>query len=135
MLLLDTLVNPKRLVLEEINDRRDENSVHPLHRIELLDKIAWHHVNYMAKKNTITHFGFKHRGRFIKKMLGNSYVGENVCKYPSKVYSQRVVKNITDGWMRSEGHKRNILNPAYTNTGIGCVVKDGSIYIVQIFMG
>ena len=135
MLLLDNLVNPKRLVLEEINDRRDENNVHPLHRIELLDKIAWHHVNYMAKKNTITHFGFKHRGRFINKMLGNSYVGENVCKYPSKVYSKRVVKNITDGWMRSEGHKKNILNPVYTNTGIGCVVKDGSIYIVQIFMG
>ena len=135
MLLLDNLVNPKRLVLEEINDRRDENNVHPLYRIELLDKIAWHHVNYMANKNTITHFGFKYRGRFIKKMLGNSYVGENVCKYPSKVYSKRVVKNITDGWMRSDGHRKNILNPVYTKTGIGCVVKDGCIYIVQIFMG
>lgn len=135
MLLLDNLVNPKRLVSEEINDRRNENNTHPLYRIELLDKIAWRHVNYMAEKNTITHFGFKHRARFINKMLGNSYVGENCCKYPSKVYSKRVVKNIADGWMRSDGHRKNILNPAYTNTGIGCVIKNGSIYIVQIFMG
>jgi len=135
MLLLDSLVNPKRMVLEEINDRRGENDVHPLHRIELLDKIAWHHVNYMAKKKTITHFGFKNRGRFIKKRLGNSYVGENVCKYPSKVYTKRVIRNITDGWMRSEGHRKNILNPTFTDTGIACMLKDGSIYIVQIFKG
>jgi uncharacterized protein YkwD len=135
MLLLDALVNPKRLVIEEINDRRGENDVQPLHRMELLDKVAWRHVNYMAERKTITHFGFKRRARFINKTLGNSYVGENCCRYPSKAYNKRVIKNIFDGWMRSEGHKRNILNPAYTSTGIGCVIKNGCIYIVQIFMG
>lgn len=38
-----------------------------------------------------------------------------------------------DGWMASEGHRENILDPEYTGMGIGTVQQDGRRYWVQIF--
>jgi uncharacterized protein YkwD len=35
----------------------------------------------------------------------------------------------------SPGHRRNMLDPAYTNTGIGTARgKDGAVYVVQLFV-
>jgi uncharacterized protein YkwD len=34
-----------------------------------------------------------------------------------------------DGWLGSEGHRNNIMNPSYRRTGIGC--HEG--YATQIF--
>jgi uncharacterized protein YkwD len=39
------------------------------------------------------------------------------------------------GWMRSAGHRRNILDRLYTATGIGVAEsKDGGLYITQVFI-
>jgi len=39
-----------------------------------------------------------------------------------------------DSFMKSEGHRANILKEDYTETGIGCAVSDqGEIFMVQVF--
>ncbi|MBQ7972868.1 MAG: SH3 domain-containing protein [Lachnospiraceae bacterium] len=44
-------------------------------------------------------------------------------------------ESVMNGWMNSEGHKQNILNPAFTHVGIGIYpMADGTgYYWVQIF--
>jgi uncharacterized protein YkwD len=54
--------------------------------------------------------------------------GENVAQGQSS--AAQVVRN----WMNSPGHRRNILNPAYTELGTGFAVdRAGRPYFVQVF--
>ena len=39
------------------------------------------------------------------------------------------------GWMKSPGHRANLMNPRYTKIGIGIVAKGGYVYATQIFAG
>ena len=49
---------------------------------------------------------------------------------------QRTPERVVAAWMASEGHQRNILNPDYTDIGIGVFQgDDGRIYWVQLFAG
>lgn len=43
-------------------------------------------------------------------------------------------QDVVDGWMASEGHKKNILNPEFKGIGVGYYVKDGVAYWVQIMI-
>jgi uncharacterized protein YkwD len=39
-----------------------------------------------------------------------------------------------DGWLKSPGHRRNLLNPNFRLTGIGVArARDGTWYAAQIF--
>lgn len=67
----------------------------------------------------------------MMKAFGISFrtAGENIAMNQS-------VENAHTSLMNSEGHRANILNPSYTQIGIG-IVSDGhgSIYITQEFIG
>lgn len=53
--------------------------------------------------------------------------GENISKGRSSPSA------VVNAWMNSEGHKTNILYTKYQNIGVGCFVKDGTYYWVQLF--
>ncbi|MBA2369951.1 MAG: CAP domain-containing protein [Candidatus Protochlamydia sp.] len=56
--------------------------------------------------------------------------GENVAY--SENYADPV-KIAIDGWMKSQGHKENILGD-FEESGIGVAIsKDGKFYITQLF--
>jgi uncharacterized protein YkwD len=39
------------------------------------------------------------------------------------------------GWMESEGHRSNILNPAFDQTAVGAwITENGSVYFTQLFI-
>lgn len=38
-------------------------------------------------------------------------------------------------WLDSEGHRRNMLEPAYTHTGVGVAIdSDGIWYVTQVYV-
>ena len=41
--------------------------------------------------------------------------------------------SVMNGWMNSAGHRSNILGESYSTIGIGCVMRNGSLYWVQCF--
>lgn len=43
-------------------------------------------------------------------------------------------QDVVDGWMASEGHKKNILNSEFKGIGVGYYVEDGVAYWVQIMI-
>lgn len=60
---------------------------------------------------------------------GLSLVGENVAYGYASGASV-----VNDGWMKSLGHRLNILNPAFTFMGIGARKgSDGHWYVAQVF--
>jgi uncharacterized protein YkwD len=65
----------------------------------------------------------------VLRTCGLSVAGENVAYgYPTG----RSVVN--DGWMHSEGHRANILNPRFRLMGIGARRSDsGRWYVAQVF--
>jgi uncharacterized protein YkwD len=83
-----------------------------------LDRAAAGHSQDMAAKNYFSHTGAD--GRSVGDRAGaQGYawrtVGENIAAgYPS-------VQAVIDGWMASDGHCRNILNPAFRDIGVACV--------------
>jgi uncharacterized protein YkwD len=64
------------------------------------------------------------RGRMYHSRMGH---GENVA------YGQRTPQEVMRAWMTSPGHRRNILNPRYTQIGVGSVSNGRSIYWTQVF--
>ncbi|HXR95727.1 MAG TPA: CAP domain-containing protein [Rhizomicrobium sp.] len=40
-----------------------------------------------------------------------------------------------EGWMKSPGHRENILNPRYHISGIGVAMMDGQAFATQVFYG
>ncbi|MBQ3265954.1 MAG: CAP domain-containing protein [Ruminococcus sp.] len=65
------------------------------------------------------------------KEFGVSYrtAGENIAYgYPSP-------QQVMNGWMNSEGHRRNILSASFSKVGIGCYESRGVLFWSQFFIG
>jgi uncharacterized protein YkwD len=61
-----------------------------------------------------------------------SRIGENLfaCD-PTPAFTTLAVR----GWMRSQSHRQNMLDPNWTAGGVGMAEgRDGTIYVVQIFL-
>ena len=63
----------------------------------------------------------------VKEKYG--HLGENIAA------GYKTPQEVVDGWMNSEGHRKNILNPAFTKIGVGYLYtgKDMAHYWVQMF--
>jgi len=44
-----------------------------------------------------------------------------------------VARQAVDGWMRSSGHRQNILERAYEQTGVGIAMSADDVYLTQLF--
>lgn len=109
-------------VLALVNDQRAAAGCGPLAANAKLAKAAQRHANAMAAKNFFDHKG-KDGSTFGSRIKAAGYkysqAAENIAaghSTPAKVVSK---------WMASAGHRKNILNCAYTETGIGHVFEEG----------
>ena len=116
-----------------INHYRKKHGLKPLKAYYALDRLAKTHSSYMAKHKTCNHDGFNHRSIKVRKITGSGYVGENCYKYPAHSYNKRIAVKLVNGWMKSPGHRRNLLNPNYTKIGVGIVTKKEYVYATQVF--
>ncbi|MGH2794165.1 MAG: CAP domain-containing protein [Actinomycetota bacterium] len=85
---------------------------------------ARNHSEDMAADGTIYH-----NDNLSKQISGDWWaLGENVGMGPT-------CGSIHDAFMASPGHKANILDKDYNQIGVGVVVKDGTIYVTEVFAG
>lgn len=83
------------------------------------------HSGDMARNNFFSHTSLD--GRSASTRVTNAgYVwratGENIAA------GQRDVTAVMNGWLASEGHCRNIMNPDYQDVAVACVQQSGSTY-------
>ena len=119
--------------LKIINHYRKRRGLKPLHTYYALDKVAKGHSRYMARYHTCNHDGFSQRAHRVTQISGSGFVGENCYQYPAHGYNRKVAVKLVQGWMKSPGHRANLMNPNFTKLGIGIVKKGNYIYATQVF--
>ncbi|MGE5474933.1 MAG: CAP domain-containing protein [Ignavibacteriales bacterium] len=115
-----------------INQERKKAGVKALKLDENISKIARTRAKDMVSNNYFSHTSSKYGSVF--DMLKNNkikykIVGENIA-------GSADIKQTLKAWLKTDSHKKNILNKNYNYTGIGIAKsKDYGLIIVQDFIG
>lgn len=125
------LTADEKLILDLTNAARKENNVGALAANQLLTQCARLHSENQAKQQKMAHELDGKTAADRVKAIGYLYsnMGENVAYGDNPV----PVRKIFEGWMNSEGHRKNILKTEFTEIGIGVGSKDGKKYYTQVF--
>jgi len=130
----EEVADMERLLLARINLIRKAHTLDPLETDEALNRIA---RGYSFRMNRFGYFGhFDHAGNDVADRLRGegirfAMVAENIAK---NINFSDPVETAIEGWMKSEGHRANILTPEFRQTGVG-IWKDGNVYhFTQVFM-
>ena len=119
-------------VFDLINKQRAQNGLSPLKENNELQRVARIKAQDMVNNNYFSHTSPTYGSPFdMMKSFKISYntAGENLAGNSSN-------SDAVTAWMNSPGHRANILNGSFNQTGIGVVKgsKYGKIY-VQMFIG
>lgn len=117
-------------VIELTNNERRKNGLPALKADTSLSKVAQVKSNDMQAKHYFSHTSPTYGSPFdMMRDFGVTYksAGENIAM------GQTTAQQVITAWMNSEGHRRNILSPNYTNIGVG-FTQSGN-YWSQMFIG
>jgi len=125
----------EREIFALVNDERRKKRLSNLDWDDDLARVARKYSQQMAKGNFFGHFdgngnGMEQRADAAK--ISWTEIGENLffCRGVED-FDTAAVKD----WMKSPGHRQNILTKGWTDTGIGVAEsRDGKIYITQLFI-
>jgi len=119
-------------VVRLVNIERSKVGLPPLKENWQLSRIARYKSQDMINKNYFSHYSPTYGSPF--KMIESfglrfSAAGENIAM------GQRTPQEVMNAWMNSPGHRSNILNPTYTEIGVGLAKdKSGRCYWTQMFI-
>jgi uncharacterized YkwD family protein len=125
-----TLSAYEQKVVDLTNQERAKNGL-PALKVDLtLSKMAHEKSRDMSANGYFSHTSPTYGSPFdMMKKYGVTYrsAGENIAM------GQRTPEEVVNGWMNSEGHRKNILNPNYNYIGVGYVAQGN--YWTQEFIG
>ncbi|STX51983.1 putative transporter [Legionella busanensis] len=117
-------------ILFYINQYRIKHGLSPLKLNEVISAEATQHSKAMAAHQVpFGHQGFSTRIEHLYSAIKNAHGGaENVA------YNYKTAKIVASEWIKSPGHRRNIIGN-YNLTGIGIAYDNkGKIYYTQLFL-
>ena len=126
---LDSLVQK---VHAAVNEYRASQNLPPLKLNAQISKQAQIHSQNMAQEEVkFSHVGFDDRVDTLGKSIAYTSAAENVAY--NQGYQDPASKAVA-GWIKSPGHKKNMVGN-YNLTGIGVAKnKQGEYYFTQIFI-
>jgi uncharacterized protein YkwD len=110
-------------VFKIVNNVRANHNKVKLRKNTCLQRFANRHAERMAKQKRLFH---QNLGRVMRR-CGLRAAGENVAR--GNVAPRRIVRM----WMRSPGHRANILRPGYRITGVAARKAGGQWWVAQVF--
>jgi uncharacterized protein YkwD len=119
-------------LLELTNQERKKKELPPLALSPLLSKVARAHSENMARQGKMEHNldGKTPLDRLRAADYQFDRGGENIAAGDPGISMPGVIK----AWMESKGHRETILQPDYTEVGVGIARdKDGQVYYTQLF--
>lgn len=124
--------NFENQVIQLTNQERAKYGLKPLKANWELSRVARYKCMDMRDRNYFSHTSPTYGSPFTMiKNFGISYraAAENIAA------GQTTPQQVVQAWMNSEGHRRNILNPNYTEIGVG-YAAGGSMrhYWTQMFI-
>lgn len=119
-------------ILQLVNAERSKNGAKSLSASSDCAKLARMKSQDMVDNNYFSHQSPTYGSPFDMLKSNNvsyMYAGENIAMNQSAEAAFKA-------WMNSEGHRKNILNPNFTELGIGIAPKGNGSYIyTQLFIG
>jgi uncharacterized protein YkwD len=133
------------LIMDAVNRGRADlmPELPQLMRIEVLDAIARERSEEMAGGAPFEHDDGAGHYPAIQKIQErysrSGAMAENIVRdfdptgrvYDVEVFAARTVKS----WFDSDGHRSNILSPAFTRSGLGVAASRTMVYATQVFWG
>lgn len=129
-----SIVKIEGSIFQKINQQRRSKGLQPLKTNKTLTQVARSHSKEMAKHGFYDHRGKQGdtpRQRVEASGVQAGLVGENLVKFSQRPNPAVVA---VQSWMRSSAHRRNILLPNATETGIGIWKRGETYYMTQIFV-
>jgi len=130
---LGTMSALEQAVVDLTNQARQQNGLPALQVSSQLVSAAQIHTGDMARLNQMAHTlpGVAQpdlRSRAAAVGYNYSWIGENIAfGYPD-------APSVVTGWMNSPDHRENILNPNFTEIGVGFAWSAGGLpYATQVF--
>lgn len=124
--------NYQKIILKEVNIEREKNHLKPLKIDNRLNKIAVIKAKDMAREKKMSHTSKKFGATFnlIKKEnIHFTKAAENIAS------GHKTPEFVIERWLKSKGHRKNILEKGYRFIGIGKAIdSDGKTYWVQLFI-
>ena len=119
----------EQYLFSQANAERAQRGLQPLHWDNALYQAAQRHCAEMARRESISHQyggepGLAERGNVAGAHF--SHIAENVAEADTAV-------RIHDAWMKSPGHRENLLDPVVDSVGISVMQRNGQLYAVQDF--
>lgn len=116
-----------------VNVERSKRGLSELSFNSQLSNVATLKSQDMINKNYFSHTSPTYGSPFdMMKQFNISYraAGENIAM------GQRTPAEVVNAWMNSQGHRENILNPNFTDIGVGVAKSsNGTLYWTQMFIG
>jgi uncharacterized protein YkwD len=112
-------------LLQLLNAERQKIGAPPLRISSQLAQAAQRHADDMANNNFLSHEGSDGstmESRIQETGYAFSAIAENVAG------GQPTPESVIQTWLNSSGHRRNMLNPEYTEIGIGYATNSSSQY-------
>ncbi|HEX6963848.1 MAG TPA: CAP domain-containing protein, partial [Lacipirellula sp.] len=111
-----------RLIVEQTNAFRQSENLEPVAVNAELEAAAQYFAQYMARTDTYGHTADGNRPAGRATRFGYEYclVSENIAyQYSSLGFeTEELATRLTTGWKESPGHRKNMLEPAVTETGV-----------------
>jgi uncharacterized protein YkwD len=117
-------------LLGYVNADRERESLKTLKWNETIYKVAIAHSKDMAQMERVSHTGSD--GSLPLQRIRES--GVFASKLAENVARDLNIVAVHTSLMESLYHRQNILNPEYTEIGIGVVVKEKYLYVTEVFI-
>ena len=115
-------------VVTLVNQARKRGRLRMLGTDEHLARFASTRSAAMAAERRLSHSGWERALR--RAGLVDEQLGENVA------YNYETPEAVMSGWLKSPGHRANILRPSFKRIGVGCVIDGrGRRWWTQDFAG
>ncbi|HWC76517.1 MAG TPA: CAP domain-containing protein [Blastocatellia bacterium] len=125
----------ERKCFDEVNEQRRANGVAPLAAFDKLVAVARRYSRRMAEGNFFSHTdpqGLTLRFRLIEAGIKSSVQAENLSKATGYIDP---VPGVVEGWMKSPGHRANLLDPTFTHSAVGAwIAGDDLVFFTQIYL-
>ena len=129
---IDRIKDIEHQVIQLVNQERAKNGLKALRPNWELSRVARHKSQDMRDKHYFSHTSPTYGSPFDMMKayrIGFSYAGENIAM------GQTTAWQVMQGWMNSTGHRQNILNPNFTEIGVGYAEGGtGKYYWTQMFI-
>lgn len=131
------LAEEKKLTVEDypdevirlVNEERAKSGLSPLTKSATLEAPALIRAQEQEKKFSHTRpNGSSWSTVFDDFGIYATYRGENLA------YGQKTPAKVMKSWMESEGHRKNIMDPRFTEIAVGIYQNGGVTYWSQLFM-